>query len=135
MLNFDIQSFLDKHVNIFVRQKAHLVVFFKLQTNPLFYWFLILHVCSLREACDTSFLYWHRVIFSTYVSNLYENAIDVYKVKVGYSSGCFTIRDAVVKIIDHVLFPPGFTYYSHHSSSVLKPALYFPPFSRHDHNY
>lgn len=40
----------------------------------------------LKRVCDTSFLYWHRVIFPTYVANMYENAIDVYRIKVMYLS-------------------------------------------------
>lgn len=39
-------------------------------------------VCSLRSACDCSFLYWHRVIFPIYVADIFEHAIEAQKLHV-----------------------------------------------------
>ncbi|KAF6036065.1 KIAA1033 [Bugula neritina] len=57
----------------------------------------------LRSACDTSFLYWHRVIFPTYVANLFENAVDVYKIKYMFSAlqDCFLPLMSTRHVDDH----------------------------------
>ncbi|XP_022098788.1 WASH complex subunit 4-like [Acanthaster planci] len=34
---------------------------------------------KLREACDCSFLYWHRVVFPLYLADRFENAVDAHR--------------------------------------------------------
>ncbi|XP_071961621.1 WASH complex subunit 4-like isoform X2 [Antedon mediterranea] len=34
---------------------------------------------KLKKACDCSFVYWHRVIFPTYVADRYEHAVDAHR--------------------------------------------------------
>jgi hypothetical protein len=36
----------------------------------------------LRQACDCSFIYWHRVIFPIYLNDLFENAVDAHRIHV-----------------------------------------------------
>ena len=52
-------------------------------------------ICELREklrqACDASFLYWHRVIFPIYLTDIYDNGVDSHRIH--YMFGA--LRDCV----------------------------------------
>ncbi|KAK2158033.1 hypothetical protein LSH36_178g02040 [Paralvinella palmiformis] len=47
---------------------------------------------KLHKACDCSFMYWHRVILPIYLTDLFENAVDVHKLH--YMFGA--LRDCVL---------------------------------------
>lgn len=38
--------------------------------------------CRLQEACNCGFLYWHRVIFPTYLSDICENSYEPFRLHV-----------------------------------------------------
>src|SRR6218665_3529266 len=38
--------------------------------------------CRLREACDCGFLYWHRVVFPTYLADICENSSEPFRLHV-----------------------------------------------------
>ncbi|CAH1784090.1 unnamed protein product, partial [Owenia fusiformis] len=46
---------------------------------------------QVRNACDCSFLYWHRVIFPIYLADMYETAVDTHKLHYMFSA----LRDCV----------------------------------------
>ena len=43
-------------------------------------------ICDLRErlkeACDCSFFYWHQVVLPIYLTDLFDNAVDIHKIHV-----------------------------------------------------
>ncbi|XP_064632766.1 WASH complex subunit 4-like isoform X2 [Lineus longissimus] len=55
---------------------------------------------KLRQACDCSFLYWHRVIFPIYLNDLFENAVDAHRIH--YMVGA--LKDCVppMKVTQHL---------------------------------
>ncbi|GFT12835.1 WASH complex subunit 4 [Nephila pilipes] len=36
---------------------------------------------KIKQACDSSFMYWHGVVFPTYVSDVYETGLDVHRIQ------------------------------------------------------
>ncbi|XP_054719352.1 WASH complex subunit 4-like [Uloborus diversus] len=36
---------------------------------------------KIREACDCSFMYWHHVVFPTYITDIYENGADTHHIQ------------------------------------------------------
>ncbi|GFR04888.1 WASH complex subunit 4 [Trichonephila clavata] len=36
---------------------------------------------KIKEACDCSFMYWHHVVFPTYVADVYETGLDVHRIQ------------------------------------------------------
>ncbi|CAL1261517.1 unnamed protein product [Larinioides sclopetarius] len=36
---------------------------------------------KIKEACDCSFMYWHHVVFPTYIADVYESGVDVHRIQ------------------------------------------------------
>ncbi|GIZ00953.1 WASH complex subunit 4 [Caerostris extrusa] len=36
---------------------------------------------TIKEACDCSFMYWHHVLFPTYITDIYESGLDVHRIQ------------------------------------------------------
>ncbi|XP_069101114.1 WASH complex subunit 4-like isoform X2 [Argopecten irradians] len=64
-------------------------------------------ICDLRErvrrSCDCSFVYWHRVIFPIYLTDMLENAVDIHRIH--YMVGA--LRDCVppMTVVRHLTSP------------------------------
>ncbi|XP_035232006.1 WASH complex subunit 4-like, partial [Stegodyphus dumicola] len=65
-------------------------------------------ICDLRqkikEACDCSFMYWHHIVFPTYIAEIYETGVDIHRIKYMISA----LHDCIAPILS-----------SHHESSAL----------------
>lgn len=58
-----------------------------IQTNVMCHkiWDIIVLPClcyRVRKSCDCSFIYWHRVIFPIYLTDLIENVVDTHRIHV-----------------------------------------------------
>jgi hypothetical protein len=46
---------------------------------------------QISPACDTSFLYWHRVLVSVYFDAIFDNKLDAYRLSVSSYNDLYTI--------------------------------------------
>ena len=51
---------------------------------------------KIQKSCDTSFLYWHRVILSTYFEHIYDVKTDAHRLHYTF----FALRDVVYELMD-----------------------------------
>ena len=47
-------------------------------------------------ACDTSFIYWHRLVISVYFEHLFETKVDAYRINVRYFYRLLAMLEKVV---------------------------------------